>query len=58
MSGDCTVCGFPILVKDYKPKTCPFCSTINQPVNSGLSIFPILIGAAVLGVLLLTQRAK
>jgi len=48
--GDCAECGFPILVKDSNPVTCPMCTAKNQPISgiSALSGTSILIGIGIL----------
>jgi hypothetical protein len=57
MYGDCVSCGFPILVKDTNQVLCPFCATLNQPV-SGTSYFPLVLIAAIVGVLVLSKVGK
>lgn len=47
--GNCTDCGFPILLQENNPVSCPRCTTISQPISFGPAIgavaLPILMVA-------------
>jgi hypothetical protein len=57
VEADCIECGFNIRLNDMKPVSCPFCSTINQPISSTPAANWLWVGVAViLGALLLKDE--
>lgn len=60
MYGDCSECGFPVLLKDANVVECPFCKTLNQPISSdGVSLRSAAVAlATVIGLIVLSKVGK